>query len=72
MRWTFGYHRAEVLAATLNGLALLAIAAFIAWRAGERLRAPAEVDAAALTAVAVAGLIANGGGLADSCAVPSR
>ena len=59
LRWTFGYHRAEVLAATLNGLALLAVAAFIAWRAAERLRAPAEVDAVGLTLVAGVGLIAN-------------
>ena len=59
LRWTFGYHRAEVLAATLNGLTLLAVAAFIAWRAAERLRAPVEVDAAGLTLVAGVGLIAN-------------
>ena len=59
LRWTFGYHRAEVLAATLNGLALLGIAVFIAWRAVERLRAPVEVDAAGLIAVASVGLIAN-------------
>ena len=59
LRWTFGYHRADVLAATLNGLTLLAVAAFIAWRAAERLRAPVDVDAAGLTLVAGLGLIAN-------------
>ena len=59
MRSTFGYHRAEVLAASLNALALLAIAAFITWRAVERLRNPSEIEAAGLLAVASAGLIAN-------------
>ena len=59
MRWTFGYHRAEVLAASLNALALLAIAAFITWRAVDRLRNPSEVEAAGLLAVATAGLLAN-------------
>src|SRR5689334_14513989 len=29
VQWTFGFHRAEVLAAAVNGLGLLAIAAFI-------------------------------------------
>ena len=59
MRWTFGFHRAEVLAASLNALALLAIAAFITWRAVERLSDPTEVEAAGLLAVASAGLLAN-------------
>jgi cobalt-zinc-cadmium efflux system protein len=59
MRWTFGFHRAEVLAASLNALALLAIAAFIVWRAVERLREPTEVEAGGLLAVASAGLLAN-------------
>ncbi len=45
--------------ATRRRLALLAVAAFIAWRAAERLRAPTEVDAAGLMLVAGVGLIAN-------------
>ena len=59
LRWTFGYHRAEVLAAALNGLTLLGVAAFIAWRAVERMREPTEVHALGLTVVAVIGLGAN-------------
>lgn len=59
LRFTFGYHRAEVIAATANALALLLIAALVAWRAVERLRAPAEVDATVLTVVASVGLVAN-------------
>ncbi len=58
-RLTFGYHRAEVLAASANGLLLFAIAGVVAWHAVERLRHPAEVHGAALLAVAVGGLIAN-------------
>ena len=59
MRWTFGFHRAEVLAASLNALALLAIAAIISWRAIERLRNPADVEGFGLLAVAAVGLVAN-------------
>lgn len=59
LRFTFGYHRAEVIAATVNALALLLIAALVAWRAVERLREPAEVDATVLTVVASVGLVAN-------------
>jgi len=47
LRFTFEYHRAEV------------IAAFVAWRAVDRLREPAEVDATVLTVVATIGLVAN-------------
>ncbi|MFA7296628.1 MAG: cation diffusion facilitator family transporter [Dehalococcoidia bacterium] len=60
MQWTFGFHRAEVLAATANGLGLLAIAAFIAAQAVGRLRDPApEVGAVGLIVIAAIGLVAN-------------
>lgn len=60
MRWTFGFHRAEVIAAALNGLGLLAIAAFIAVQAVARLREPeAYVGATGLIIVASIGLVAN-------------
>ncbi len=59
LQWTFGFHRAEVLAAAVNGLALLALSAFIAFEAVQRLRNPSEVEAGGLILVAVAGLIAN-------------
>ena len=59
LRWTFGYHRAEVLAAAVNALALLGVGAFIVWQAIERLRNPSEVHAGGLLAVALAGLAAN-------------
>lgn len=60
LQWTFGFHRAEVLAATANGLGLLAIAAFIAAQAVGRLRDPApEVGAVGLIVIASMGLVAN-------------
>ena len=58
-RWTFGYHRAEVLAASVNGLTLLLIAAFIVWRAVDRLRSPSEVEGGGLIVIAAIGLLAN-------------
>lgn len=60
MQWTFGFHRAEVIAAAINGLTLLGIAVFIAFEAVQRLRHPEPyVGAIGLIVVAVIGLIAN-------------
>ncbi len=59
LRRTFGYHRAEVLAAALSALLLLGVAVLISWRALDRLRSPAEVDAVGLTVIALGGLLAN-------------
>jgi cobalt-zinc-cadmium efflux system protein len=56
---TYGYVRYEILAALVNGAALLVIAGLIAWRAWERLRAPVEVDGTLLSAVALGGLVVN-------------
>lgn len=58
-RSTFGYHRAEILAAALNGLVLLAVCAYVAWAGIARLGDPAPVDAAPMVGVALLGLIAN-------------
>jgi cobalt-zinc-cadmium efflux system protein len=59
LRWTFGYHRVEVLIATLNGLLLLAVAAFVAWRAIDRLQSPSDIEVGPMLAVAAIGLVAN-------------
>jgi cobalt-zinc-cadmium efflux system protein len=56
---TFGYARFEILAALLNGAALLVIAGLIMAEAWERLRSPVEVDAPLMLAVAALGLAAN-------------
>jgi cobalt-zinc-cadmium efflux system protein len=56
---TFGYHRAEVLAALANAVTLLAISGYIVWEAADRLRDPAEVQGLGLLGIAGVGLAAN-------------
>lgn len=60
-RQTFGYQRAEVFGAMLNGLILLVVAGFVVFGAVARLVAgdPAAVLAGPMLVVAVIGLIAN-------------
>jgi cobalt-zinc-cadmium efflux system protein len=58
-RRTYGYGRARVLAAFLNGLSLLFIAAWIAAEAAQRLFEPLPVLAGPMLAVACAGLAVN-------------
>jgi cobalt-zinc-cadmium efflux system protein len=56
---TYGYHRLEVLAAFVNGLALLLVVIGIAIEAVRRLFAPVEVVAGTMMTVAVIGLVVN-------------
>jgi cobalt-zinc-cadmium efflux system protein len=56
---TYGYHRAQVLAAFVNGLALTAIVGWILIEALRRLLAPVEVLGGLMLGVAVAGLLVN-------------
>jgi cobalt-zinc-cadmium efflux system protein len=56
---TFGYRRAEVLSAALNGLALIAIGAVILVEAVQRLMHPTSVHGASLVAVAAVGVVVN-------------
>jgi len=58
-RRTYGYVRFEILAALVNGAALLVISGLILVEAWGRLRAPPEVDGAILLGVASAGLVVN-------------
>ena len=58
-RRSYGYHRMPVLAAFVNGLALLAIVAWIAVEAVQRLLAPPEVAGQLMLGVAVVGLLVN-------------
>ena len=62
-RKTFGYHRAEVLGALLNGLLLVAIAGYVVWRAFGRFLNPEPVQGPLMLLIAVVGLIANGAAL---------
>lgn len=58
-RKTYGYHRAEILAALLNALVLLALSGVIGVEAYRRVWAPHEVPGGAMLAVALLGLLAN-------------
>ena len=58
-RRTFGWYRAEIMAAALNGGALLVIAGFLIWRALGRIGEHPEIDGLPLFGVALAGLVAN-------------
>ena len=58
-RQTFGFQRAEVLAAAANGVILLVVAAFVFWQAALRLGDPPDVDSAPMLLIAAAGLLAN-------------
>ncbi len=56
---TYGYVRLEILAALVNGAALLVIAGFIVVEAWHRLRDPVAVQGAVMLGVAVVGLGVN-------------
>lgn len=56
---TYGFHRAEILAALVNGAALVAISVLIAREAWERISDPPEVQGGLMLAVACGGLTIN-------------
>lgn len=56
---SYGYHRFQILAAFVNGLALLAIVAWILVEAVGRLMSPPDVAASLMFWVATGGLIVN-------------
>ncbi|MGC4191457.1 MAG: cation diffusion facilitator family transporter [Thermomicrobiales bacterium] len=58
-RRSFGYLRAEVLAAFINSAFLIGLTFIILWEAFLRLNEPPEVHSGPMLIVAVAGLIAN-------------
>lgn len=60
-RMSFGYGRAEPLAAMLNAVFYLAVLVFIVVEAFARLRAPASIDVDVALPVAVAGMAVNAG-----------
>ncbi len=61
---TYGYRRAEILAALANGATLVVVAVLILVEAAGRLQSPPEVRGLAAFAVATGGLVVNGIGLA--------
>src|SRR5512146_3475382 len=56
---TYGYRRAEVLAAFINSAALVLIAFFIFYQAFHRFYAPEAVHAGTMLVVAAAGMVMN-------------
>jgi cobalt-zinc-cadmium efflux system protein len=61
---TFGFKRAEILAALFNGVTLVAISIWIFIEAGRRFDDPPEVEGGLMLGVAVAGLLVNAAGAA--------
>lgn len=57
---TFGYKRAEILAAFINSLALIGISVFLVFEAVDRLLNPEEVNAFWMFWLGLLGLVANG------------
>jgi cation diffusion facilitator family transporter len=54
-----GHHRAQVLAAFVNAVALLGVVGWILWEAFERLREPRAVAGGTMLGIALLGLVAN-------------
>jgi cobalt-zinc-cadmium efflux system protein len=56
---SFGFYRAEILAALLNGITLLVITGFILWEAYKRILTPRPIAAKEMIIIGVAGLLVN-------------
>ena len=56
---TFGYARAEILAALVNGAVLCVLVVLLVWEAWTRLHAPQPVRAGGMLVIAAAGLVVN-------------
>ena len=57
---SFGYLRLEILAAVVNAVLLIGVAAFVLYEAWRRFSHPGEVTSGVMLAVALLGLVANG------------
>lgn len=56
---SFGFHRAEILAAFVNGVAMMALVVWIVYEAVNRMLAPVEVMGGVMLSVAALGLLVN-------------
>jgi len=56
---TYGFYRAEILAALANGATLVAISLFVFVEAYQRFRSPPQVQGEAMMAIAFGGLVVN-------------
>lgn len=62
-RRSFGYRRAEILAAGANGLLLLGMCVFVTWHAVPRLSDPPQLEGGFVLAAGFLGLVANLAGI---------
>lgn len=60
---TYGYYRAEILAALTNGVILILVSGYIFYEAYRRLVTPPEVHGSLMVIVAAIGLVANVAGI---------
>src|SRR5919197_2821089 len=58
-RRTFGFHRTEILAALVNGVALVAVAVFVFVEAAMRLSQPSDVRGLGVMVIGAVGLVGN-------------
>jgi cobalt-zinc-cadmium efflux system protein len=61
---TYGYLRAEILAALTNGIVLILISAYLSYEAYRRFTEPPQIQGGLMLIVAIVGLVANVIGLA--------
>jgi cobalt-zinc-cadmium efflux system protein len=58
-RRTFGFHRAEILVALVNGVTLIVVSGYIFYEAIHRFFYPAQIKTGVLLAIATVGLLGN-------------
>jgi cobalt-zinc-cadmium efflux system protein len=58
-RRTYGYHRAEILAALVNAVVLLVVCTFLIWSGVRRLVEPVDIEGGLMLGFASVGLLAN-------------
>ena len=58
-RMTFGFYRAEIMAALVNGITLFLLTLWIVYEAWERFRIPPEVNSVQMFWIALLGLVVN-------------
>lgn len=56
---SFGFHRAEILAAFINGVTMMALVVWIVYEAVNRMLAPVEIMGGVMLSVAALGLLVN-------------
>lgn len=62
-RRTFGFHRAEILAALVNAVVLLVVCTYLIWSGIRRLMDPVAVEGDLMVVFGLVGLLANGASL---------